>query len=138
MNKKLLTGILFIAIGLLFNFISMTYTIGTFSDPGPGLFPFYVSVALMAIGAITVFNSWFTERETIEIKFKNIAIITSSLVCFALVTSHINMIAGIIVLVTIPSLATTSSLSRIIKINIGLIAVAFAFKYLLGLNLPLL
>lgn len=139
MNKNLVTGILFIVIALLFNFISTTYTVGTLDNPGAGLFPFIVSAMLLGIGIITVIRTWIVKRELFEFNFKNIIVVTSSLLGFALATSYINMIAGICVLVAVSSLgASTYSVSRIIKIIIGLVAVAFAFKYLLGLNLPLL
>jgi Tripartite tricarboxylate transporter TctB family len=140
MNRNLLTGIVFIAIALLFNFISMSYTNGTLDNPGPGLFPFAVSAALLIIGVIVVIRTWFVEVELIDFKFKNISVISLSLVGFALATEYINMVAGIIVLIAISSSSADpdQTFMRSVKLIIGLTAVAYAFKYLLGLNLPLL
>lgn len=129
---------MFIAFALVFNFTSITYNIGTLDSPGPGLFPFIVSGLLLVVGIATVIKTRFVEKETVDFKIKNISIITLSLVGFALATQYINMIAGIVVLVAVSSLsANNASISRSIKIIVGLVAVACAFKYLLGLNLPL-
>ena len=68
----------------------------------------------------------------------NIAIILVSLVGFSVISQFVNMILGIVFLVFCSTLAGTSySLVRNVKISIGLIAVAFAFKQFLGLSLPL-
>ena len=139
MNKNLLIGILFIIIALGFAIPATQYPIGGFGNPGPGLFPLMISVLLFINGVIALVDSKLQPSETVEIKFKNIAIITVALVCFALATDYINMSVGIVILVAISSFsADTYSIPRVIKISLGLIALAFAFKYLLGLNLPLI
>ncbi|MES1162290.1 MAG: tripartite tricarboxylate transporter TctB family protein, partial [Rhizobacter sp.] len=70
---------------------------------------------------------------------RNIAIIIASLCGFALISEHLNMIAGITFMVFCASFAGTASYSvvRNLKISAGLIAVALAFQKLLGFNLPL-
>lgn len=57
---------------------------------------------------------------------------------FAVISAYLNMILGIIFLVFCSTLAGTSySLVRNLKISVGLLAIAFAFKNFLGLSLPL-
>jgi hypothetical protein len=57
---------------------------------------------------------------------------------FALLSEHVNMIVGILFLVFCSSFAaTTYSVVRNLKIAAGLIAIAFMFRNLLGLQLPL-
>jgi hypothetical protein len=90
------------------------------------------------IGLITVVRSRFTERVHMSLNMKNIAIILLSLCGFALISEHLNMIAGITFMVFFSAIAGTSySVVRNLKVSAGLIAVAFAFQKLLGLNLPL-
>jgi hypothetical protein len=97
-----------------------------------------VSSFLFLIGVLTVVRSHFVEPVPLDYSVKNIAIILLSLVGFAVISEYLNMILGIIFLVFCSTFAGTSySVVRNIKISIGLIAVAFAFKHLLGLNLPL-
>ncbi len=138
-NMNLFRGIFLIAFALIFGGTSLTYTIGQFSHSGPGLFPLLVSGMLLAIGIVTVARSRFVPPVPISHNYKNIAVILASLCAFAVVSHHINMLLGIVVLVFCASYAGTNySVMRNIKITAGLIAVAFIFKDLLGLNLPLL
>jgi len=138
MNKKLLTGIIFILFAVVFGAGSAGYRVGHLDDPGPALFPLIVSGALAILGIINLIEGIVLEKVTADFKLKNIAIITTSLIVFAILSEYVNMIVGIVALISISSAATTPySVSRTIKITAGLIAVAFAFKYLLGVNLPL-
>ena len=137
-NRNFIRGLFLMAIALLFGLVGMRYSIGQFSRSGPGLFPVMVSSFLFLIGLLQVIRSHFVEHVPLNYNVKNIALILLSLVGFALLSEHINMILGIIFLVFCSTFAGTSySVVRNIKISLGLIAVAFAFKQFLGLNLPL-
>ena len=94
---------------------------------------------LLAIGVVTVVRSRFVPPVPLTYNFKNIAVILFSLCAFAMLSRYVNMLVGIVALVFCASYAgKTYSVSRNIKITVGLIAVAFVFRNLLGLNLPLL
>ena len=126
------------AISLAFGLQALRYPIGQFSRAGAGLFPLMVSSLLFLIALITVVRSRFDERVHLNFNVKNIALILASLCGFAVVSQHLNMIAGIVFMVFCSSFAGTSySVVRNLKVSAGLIAVAFAFQKLLGLNLPL-
>lgn len=138
-NLNLFRGIFLIAFALIFGGTSTTYTIGQFSHSGPGLFPLLVSCMLLAIGIVTVVRSRFVPPVPISHNYKNIVVILASLCAFAVVSQHVNMLVGIVVLVFCATYAGTNySVWRNVKITAGLIGVAFIFKDLLGLNLPLL
>lgn len=138
-NLNLIRGIFLIAIALVFGTTSLTYHIGQFNRSGPGLFPLLVSCMLLAIGVVTVVRSRFVPPVPMTYNFKNIAVILFSLCAFAMLSRYVNMLVGIVALVFCASYAgKTYSVSRNIKITLGLIAVAFIFRNLLGLNLPLL
>ena len=138
-DRNLIRGIFLIAISLAFGLQSLRYPLGEFSRAGAGLFPLMVACLLFLIGAITAIRSRFVERLPIEFNPKNIGIILASLCAFALVSHFVNMIAGIIVMVFIATLAGKSDykVTRNLKIAAGLVAVALAFQKLLGFNLPL-
>jgi Tripartite tricarboxylate transporter TctB family len=137
-NRNFVAGLFMIAFALLFGLAALKYQLGTFSRSGPGLFPLMVSSLLGVIGVISVVRSRFVPPVPLSYSIKNIAIIMLSLCGFAVVSGLINMIVGIVFLVFCSTLAGTSySLVRNVKISLGLIAVAFAFRNLLGLNLPL-
>ncbi|MRD48812.1 tripartite tricarboxylate transporter TctB family protein [Caenimonas koreensis] len=138
MNRNLARGIFLCAISLAFGIGAARYPIGEFSRAGPGLFPLMVSALLLLIGISTVIRAFLVEKVPMEVNPKNIAIILGSLCAFALVSEFANMILGIVAMVFIASLAaTTYSVSRILKISLGLVLVGLAFQKGLGFNLPL-
>jgi hypothetical protein len=138
-DRNLVRGLFVMAISLIFGLASLRYPIGHFSRAGPGLFPLLVSCLLFLIGLATVVRSRFVERVHLDFNIKNIALILASLCGFALISEHVNMIAGIVFMVFCVSFAGTApySVMRNLKISAGLIAVALAFQKLLGFNLPL-
>ena len=126
------------AFSALFGVVSLNYGIGQFSKAGPGLFPLVVSCLIFLIGLLTVVQARYVAPVPINYNMKNISLILLALCGFAVISHFINMILGIIFLVFCASFAATSySVVRNIKISVGLIAIAFAFKHLLGLQLPL-
>ncbi|HEY3633849.1 MAG TPA: tripartite tricarboxylate transporter TctB family protein [Caldimonas sp.] len=137
-DRTLAKGLFLIAISLAFGLQALRYPIGSFSHAGPGLFPLMVSSLLLLIGVIIAVRSRFDPRVPMTFNFRNIAIILASLCGFSVISAFVNMIAGITFMVFLSSLAASSySLVRCLQISAGLIAVAFAFQKLLGLNLPL-
>ena len=137
-NRNFVRGLCLMAIALVFGGVSFNYTLGELSRSGPGLFPLLVSSFLFVIGVLTVVRSHFVDPVPLDYSVKNIAIILVSLVGFSVISQFVNMILGIVFLVFCSTLAGTSySLVRNVKISIGLVAVAFAFKQFLGLSLPL-
>ena len=138
-NRNLVRGLFLLVISLAFGLEALRYPLGQVSRPGPGMFPLAVSSLLLLIALITIVRSRFIAHVPLEFNVKNIAIILASLCGFALISRHLNMIAGIVFMVFCASFAGTASYSvvRNLKISAGLIAVAFAFQKLLGFNLPL-
>ncbi|WP_390904004.1 tripartite tricarboxylate transporter TctB family protein [Variovorax boronicumulans] len=137
-NRNLVRGLFLMAIALAFGLTALRYPIGDFSRAGPGLFPVMVSSLLLLIGVATVVRSFVVAPVTLDLNFKNIGLILSSLCGFALISMYVNMIAGIVFMVFCSAFAGSSnSWVRNVKISAGLIAMALALQKLLGLNLPL-
>jgi hypothetical protein len=137
-DRNLARGLFLILISLAFGLQALRYPIGQFGRAGAGLFPLMVSSLLFLIGVITVVRSRFDKRVHLDFNPKNIIIILASLCGFAVISAHLNMIAGIALLVFCSAFAGTSySIVRNLMVSASLIAVAFAFQKLLGLNLPL-
>jgi hypothetical protein len=138
-DRNLARGMFLMAIALAFGLPAARYPVGSFSRPGPGLFPLLVCALLFLIGVTTVVRTRFTtQRLPLEFNVRNIAIILGSLCGCVVVSLLLNMTLGIVFLVFCSTLAGTSySVVRNLKVSAGLIAVAFAFHRFLGLNLPL-
>ncbi len=138
-NLNFVRGIFLIVIALIFGLASTKYSLGKLSRSGPGLFPMIVSAMLFILGVITIVRARFVEPVPLNYTVKNIGIIILSLCGFVVLSQSINMIAGIVFLVFFSSLAGQGySVVRNLKITGSLLIVAFIFKHLLGLNLPLM
>jgi hypothetical protein len=105
-NQNTGRGLLLAAFALLFLFQAPGYTIGSLSQPGPGLFPVIVAGILLVIGIAIVVRSRFSEAVRLDFHIRNIVLIAASLVGFVLVSEYVNMFAGIAVMVTMASLAS--------------------------------
>ena len=139
-NLNFVRGLFLLAIALLFGLGASRYQIGAFARSGPGLFPLIVSSMLGILGLVTIVQSHYLEPVPLNVNVKNIGIILLSLCGVVLISQHINMIAGIVFLVFFTALAgnTPYSVVRNLKVTAGLLVIAFLFKNLLGLNLPLI
>lgn len=137
-NRDLLRGVCLIGIALLFGLQALRYPIGDIARAGPGMFPLLVSSMLLLVGAATVVRSMLVAGRPLRFSLKNVGLILSSLVAFALISQHVNMAVGIAVLVFGASLASPPfSVVRNLQITAVLIGVAFLFQRLFGLELNL-
>ena len=138
-DRNLARGVFLAAVALTFGVYSLRYPVGSWDRAGPGLFPLMVSGALLAMALMMVVRSRFQKPEPFEFNVKNIGLLLVSLCVFALLSLYVNMVVAIVAMVFIAGkAAATYSVSRNVKISLGLIVVAFAFQKLLGLSLPLL
>jgi hypothetical protein len=137
-NQNLGRGVLLAAIALFFMVQAPGLRIGSLLRPGPGLFPIMVAGLLLTIAVVIIVRSFFLERVPFTFHFRNIGLVAASLISFALVSEYVNMIAGIIVMATMVSLASEDfSIRRAATIAGVLCLVAFAMKKGLGVQLPL-
>ena len=138
-DRSLARGLFLAAVALAFGLGALRYPLGRFGNAGPGLFPLMISSLLLVVAIATIVRSRFGAREPLHFQGRNIGLLLGALCAFALVSKFVNMSAGIVVMVFIASrAASTFSWLRSLKISAGLLAVAFGFQHLLGLNLPLL
>jgi len=137
-DQNLWRGLFISAVAVAFGAAAARYPLGDLAHVGSGLFPLMVSGLLLLVGVIMMARCLFVEKQPIDFRFRNIAIILTSLCGFAFVSQVVNMIAGIVFLVFFSGIAASSySWKRNIKISVVLILIAFAFRNFLGLNLPL-
>lgn len=138
LNQNLGRGLLLVAVALPFLLRAPSYSIGSLGRPGPGLFPFIVAGLLLIIAIVMIVRSRFIEAVPFDFHFRNIALIAASLICFALVSEYVNMLAGIAVMTTMASLASDDfSIPRTAAIVAALCLIAVAMKKGLSVQLPL-
>lgn len=138
MNRDVVRGLLVGAIALGFGLGSLRYTIGGLSNAGPGLFPLLVSGLLLAVAVLMLIRTRYEAPVPLQVKLRSIASVLGSLLGFVLFTKLVGMLAGIVVLVFVAAFAGSSySWKRNAQVAVALVAVAFVFQHLLGLNLGL-
>jgi len=138
-SRDLARGLFLAAVALGFGLGSLRYSVGRLDHAGPGLFPLMISALLMLVALATIARALLAPSEPLQVKLGNIGLILGGLCAFALVSKLVNMSAGIVVMVFIATAAGRNySWTRNLKISAGLLAIAFGFQQLLGLNLPLL
>lgn len=137
-NRDVIRGICLMGIALLFGLQSLQYRMGELTRAGPGMFPLLVSSMLLLVAIAIIVRGVVAARIPMTFSLKNMGLILGSLVAFALVSQHVNMAAGIVVLVFCGTAAAPPySIVRNLQICAGLIAVAFLFQRLFGLELNL-
>ena len=137
-DKNMLRGLLLAAISLAFGLGALGYPIGTLSRAGAGLFPLMVSALLLLVAIATIVRARMVKPVPLDFNLRSIGLVLFALCGFAVVSMYLRMVAGIVFLVFAASLAGSNySWKRCAKVSLGLVAVAFGFQQLLGLNLPL-
>lgn len=137
-NRDFLRGLALIGIALLFGVPALQYPIGTAARAGPGMFPLAVSTLLLLVGVATIVRSRVMAPVPMTFGIRNVGLILGSLVAFAVVSLTVNMALAIVVLVFCAALAAPPySVLRNLQIAAVLIAIAFGFQQLFGLELNL-
>ncbi|GAA0765230.1 tripartite tricarboxylate transporter TctB family protein [Ideonella azotifigens] len=138
-DQNLARGVFLAAVSLAFGLGAyMHYPLGTFNRAGPGLFPLMVSSLLLVIALAMIVRSRFVAPIAMHFSVKNIGLLMVALCGFATLSKLLDMAVGITFMVFVAGFAATSySFKRNCIISASLIAVAFGFQHLLGLNLPL-
>lgn len=131
-------GILFLAFGLVFLLMARNYDFGTPLRMGPSFFPMVLSIALVAIGAVTALRSLVVPGDPIEgFAMRGLVLITLGAVLFGLLVDT----AGLLVAVTAVVLVSASASAKFTwKRSLVMSAVLAAFSALVfvyGLGVPI-
>ena len=126
------------AIALIFGVAALRYPIGSFNRAGPGLFPLMVSSILFVMGLATAVRSFFVDRVPLPMQFRSVTIVLVSLIGYALISTYAGMLVGTVFMTFCSGLGGVFSWKRSAIISVGLILIALALQYGLGLNMPLM
>lgn len=136
--KDFWSGVGFIATGIFFASIAYTYKLGTAARMGPGFFPFWLGLMLIALGVVISFNGMRTRGGPLEtFHWKPVITVLVSIVLFGLVFKITGMLIAGVFLVVGSSLASGEYKSReIVPLGIGLV-IFCALVFVWGLKLPI-
>src|SRR5687767_9449980 len=101
LSTDLVTGLLFMALGLFAIVYGSRYALGTAARMGPGYYPFVISVALTLIGLALVIRSFFLEGEPIgSIGWRPLLLVLAGTLAFGIFIDRLGLlVSGILLIV---------------------------------------
>ena len=141
LSKDFLSGVMFIAFGLVALYFGRNLQMGTTVRMGPGYVPHMLAYIMMSLGGILTVVSLVTQGEPTEApKWKPITMVTIGIVCFALLFERAGLLPALAALVLIASLGGEEFKLTEVLGNMVVLAVLciLVFKIGLGMNISII
>lgn len=142
-QRDFFSGLMFIAVGVIFAVGATNYSMGSSAKPGAGYFPLILSVLMAILGAIVLFKSLTIETEggdpVGDIAWKPLLIIVASIAVFGVALPRLGLFLTIPLLILMVSAAGGEfSLKGVLISAVVLTAFSwFVFIWGLSLTIPL-
>jgi len=141
LSKDFLSGLMFIAFGLIALYFGQKLALGTPVRMGPGYVPRMLSLILLGLGVIICIVALVAGSEPVEKpKLKPIGLVTVGVICFALLFERAGLLPALVVLILIASLANDEF--KLIEVIGNMIVLAVlctvVFKVGLGMNISII
>jgi hypothetical protein len=139
-QTNLLSGLLFIVLGLAFGLVATGYRFGTPAAMGAGFLPVSLAVILSALGLAIVVQSHLRAAEPVDWgSFWPLGVVVGSIVLFAVALRPLGFAGACFVTVLVSSFAgpRVSWLQRLVPAIILAAVASVVFAQLLGLPVPL-
>lgn len=108
-QKDFWSGLMFMAVGVAFAWGSTSYSFGSSARPGPGYFPFGLSILMALLGAFLFFEALTIETDDGERigpwAWKPLIMITATVAIFGWMLPHMGMVAALPILVIVAAMA---------------------------------
>jgi hypothetical protein len=133
-----LTGLLFVGLGIMFVTVSGDYRLGTARQMGPGYFPTVLGILLTLLGAALAFKGQFGKSGTLErFSWRPLLIVIAAILLFGLTVRGAGLVPAI-VLLTVAGFAASDRFRPTTALILAGILAAFSWGvFRLGLGLPL-
>lgn len=141
LTKDFLSGLMFIAFGLVALYFGRHLAIGTAVRMGPGYIPRALALILLGLGGLICVLALVTGSEAVEApRWKPITLVTIGIVCFALLFESAGLLPALVVLVAISSFAGEEFKLGEVLLNMAVLAVlcVIVFKFGLGMNISVI
>ena len=129
-------GLLFMAIGVLFSYLSYGMELGTALRMGPGYFPLALSGVLVVLGALVLFQSLRTQGDALgQIAWRGMFLILPAPIFFGLTVRGLGFLPAIFCTALVASFASHRMKAWVaVAIALGVVIFSYlAFVYALGL-----
>ena len=141
LSKDFLSGVMFIAFGLIALWFGRNLAMGTTVRMGPGYVPHMLAYIMMSLGGILTVVSLVTQGEPTEApKWKPITMVTIGIICFAALFERAGLLPALVALVLIASLGGEEFKLTEVLGNMVVLAVLciLVFKIGLGMNISII
>lgn len=136
LSKDFLSGVMFIAFGLIALWFGRNLAMGTTVRMGPGYVPHMLAYIMMALGGIIVVVALVTPGEITEApKWKPITMVTIGIVCFALLFESAGLIPALVVLILIASLGGDEFKITEVLFNMVVLSILCIVVFKVGLSM---
>ena len=137
LSKDFLSGVMFIAFGLIALWFGRNLAMGTTVRMGPGYVPHMLAYIMMGLGAIIVVMALLTStgERTEAPKWKPITMVTIGIVCFALLFESAGLIPALVVLILIASLGGDEFKITEVLFNMVVLSILCVIVFKVGLQM---
>jgi hypothetical protein len=136
LSKDFLSGVMFIAFGMVALYFGRNLQMGTTVRMGPGYVPHMLAYIMLALGGIISVIALLTPGEITEApKWKPITMVTVGIVCFALLFESAGLIPALVVLILIASLGGEEFKITEVLLNMIVLAILCIVVFKVGLQM---
>lgn len=136
LSKDFLSGVMFIAFGLVALWFGRHLALGTSVRMGPGYVPHMLAYIMMVLGLIISVVALYSGGEVVEApKWKPITMVTIGIIGFALLFENAGLIPALIVLILIASLGGDEFRLFEVVMNMVVLAVLSLLVFWIGLRM---
>ena len=136
LSKDFLSGVMFIAFGLVALWFGRHLALGTSVRMGPGYVPHMLAYIMMVLGLIIAVVALYSGGEPVEApKWKPITMVTIGIVVFALLFESTGMFPALIALVFIASLGGDEFKLLEVVGNIAVLTILCVLVFKVGLSM---
>jgi len=141
LSKDFLSGVMFIAFGLVALWFGRHLQMGTTVRMGPGYVPHMLAYIMLALGGIIAVVAMVKPGEQVEApQWKPITMVTIGIVCFGLLFESTGLLPALVVLILIASLGGDEFKITEVLFNMVVLAAlcTAVFKFGLQMNISLI
>jgi hypothetical protein len=136
LSKDFLSGVMFIAFGLIALYFGRNLAVGTTVRMGPGYVPHMLSYIMVVLGLIIAVIALFYGGEITEApKWRPITMVTIGIVAFALLLESTGLFPALVALVFIASLGSDEFKLWEVAVNIVVLTVLCVLVFKVGLSM---
>jgi hypothetical protein len=139
-HKDLAAGLIYVCAGTGFGLGAFNYKLGDAARMGPGWFPFWVGMLLVAVGLLTVLSAARPHAKEERVQrpdLRTMAWILGSVVAFGLLLQPAGLVISLVVLVVISSLASHEFGWRGTLANAAILTLFSVAAFIWGIHLQI-